>query len=116
MKIEDYDELYRAQGGLCAICGKSEIAMIWASRGRTKVSHLAVDHDHKTGAIRGLLCYRCNIGLGSFRDDPALLRQAARYLTQRRDPAMAVFAADAEAQEVSVADYLRAYGILPVAL
>lgn len=52
----------------CIICGERQ--------GR----QLAVDHDHKTGAVRGALCSRCNLGLGQFRDDPELLRLAALYL------------------------------------
>lgn len=59
-----------AQGGKCAICG-----------GTNPGGHrLAVDHDHTTGAVRGLLCHACNAGIGKLRDDPALLRVAADYL------------------------------------
>ncbi len=43
---------------------------------------LAVDHDHKTGRVRALLCSSCNMALGGFRDDPALCRRAAEYLEQ----------------------------------
>lgn len=62
-------QLLRLQDGRCAICREpaGELA-------------LAADHDHASGAIRGLLCSRCNNGLGSFRDDPELLRTAVEYL------------------------------------
>ena len=43
---------------------------------------LAVDHDHKTGKIRGLLCISCNVGLGHFQDDVELLRSAILYLQE----------------------------------
>ena len=122
MKIEDYDELYRAQGGLCAICGKSEIAMIWASRGRTKVSHLAVDHDHETGAIRGLLCARCNHMLGAAKDKASTLWAAVQYLAaawrlEERpelicDDATALFIADAEDRGISIREYAQYNGII----
>lgn len=64
-----YIAMNQAQGGLCAICG-SECS-----------TRLAVDHDHQTGVVRGLLCRRCNIGIGFFRDRPDLALAAARYLT-----------------------------------
>ena len=55
----------------CVICGSQE--------------KLVVDHDHKTGNIRGLLCNHCNRGLGHFRDDPMLLEFAAQYLYASAD-------------------------------
>lgn len=53
LEVKDYNELLVQQNGLCAICEESP-------KGRK----LAVDHNHKTGQVRGLLCSRCNIGLG----------------------------------------------------
>lgn len=42
-----------------------------------------IDHDHRTGKVRGILCQACNLGLGKFRDDPALIKSAIRYLSVR---------------------------------
>lgn len=67
---EEYDTLLAQQGGVCGICGREP------NRGIS----LHVDHDHATGAVRGLLCFRCNNALGDFDDDPVLLRAAAAYL------------------------------------
>lgn len=69
MSKEQYQELVALQDGRCAICG-----------GPPGERALAVDHDHATGQIRSLLCTRCNIGIGGFRDDPTLLREALAYL------------------------------------
>jgi hypothetical protein len=67
----DYEALYVFQGGRCAIC--------WRATGKSK--KLAVDHDHKTGSVRGLLCSSCNRGvLGHLRDDVLALERAIRYL------------------------------------
>lgn len=69
---DEYEFLLAAQDYRCAIC-----------QGRPRKHTLAVDHDHKTGEIRGLLCSRCNHRLlGSANDDPARLRRAADYLEQ----------------------------------
>jgi hypothetical protein len=65
-----YDALLETQGGACAICLRPE--RVWNS--------LSVDHDHASGAIRGLLCHSCNVSLGHFGDSPDLLRRAAEYL------------------------------------
>lgn len=63
---EQVDALIAQQQGLCAICGEGP------------AEH--VDHDHATGAVRGIRCFRCNAGLGSFRDNPEWLGKAIEYL------------------------------------
>lgn len=67
---EDAAALLEKQGGVCGICGGPPV-------GRSRYH---VDHDHKSGAIRGLLCGKCNTGLGQFNDSPELLHRAAAYL------------------------------------
>jgi len=75
MTLEDHDRLLEQQGGSCAGCGATEF--------NSKSYHLAVDHDHETGEIRGLLCLKCNRILGLAQDDPELLRRLANYLEHR---------------------------------
>ena len=66
---EEFDALCAKQNGKCTLCGELPGKL-----------GLVVDHDHKTGKARGLLCNRCNSGLGFLRDDPTLLRNAANYI------------------------------------
>ena len=74
----DYLSLLEQQDNKCAICGESETAPnTWK---KEQARRLAVDHCHKTGIIRGLLCYRCNVTLGKAEDNPDLLRSMANYL------------------------------------
>lgn len=73
----DYEALHDAQGGVCGICKLPEMFDDPKS-GRPRL--LSVDHCAETGAVRGLLCFRCNRGIGQFRDDAALLTSAAAYL------------------------------------
>jgi hypothetical protein len=68
----DADAMLAAQGGLCAICRAAPA--------------VHVDHDHTTDAVRELLCFNCNGGLGQFKDDPTVLRAAADYVERHRDP------------------------------
>ena len=67
---QDYDELLEQQSGGCAICGRQP----------GKIS-LHVDHDHESGAVRGLLCVGCNNALGQFHDSTDLLARASSYVT-----------------------------------
>jgi hypothetical protein len=75
MTPEDYDVMLVAQGGVCAICGTAERE---CRGGRPK--HFAIDHDHRTGRVRGLLCHLCNRTLGRLKDRPELFEKAAAYL------------------------------------
>lgn len=72
---EEFDRLYAEQKGECGVCSKK----IFDGSGQGRDA-LAVDHDHKTGKIRGLLCAVCNRGLGMFEDSPERLEKAAIYL------------------------------------
>jgi hypothetical protein len=70
--LADYDEMFEAQGGVCAICGKPQ----QSHNGR----RLDVDHDHKTGKVRGLLCNKCNTVIGLIYEDHDILLKAATYI------------------------------------
>lgn len=75
---EDFAALLRKQSGVCAICGQPETRIL-----REKVCSLGVDHDHKTGKIRGLLCFRCNTVIGRVEENVGLLRQMIVYIKER---------------------------------
>lgn len=104
---EDYDALLEAQGGKCAIC-----------RRRPKSKRLAVDHDHKTGAVRGLLCSRCNHDLmGAAWDSAAMAKALLAYL--ETPPATGTWSppedAVASPRAARRADLVPAGGIAPAA-
>lgn len=71
--LEEYNQLKQQQNYKCAICGKNE---------RDVPKGLVVDHDHITGRVRELLCGSCNLGLGHFKDDAALLIKSIEYLSK----------------------------------
>lgn len=75
LTVEDYDTILAHQGGVCAMCRKPP-----------KKLRLAVDHDHKTGLVRGLLCWHCNSALGKFNDDLEQMERGVDYL--RNPPAV----------------------------
>lgn len=71
--IEDYEKMLFLQGGGCAICGSS-------TPNSKRAKRFSIDHCHKTGAVRGLLCMQCNMAVGLLGDDPELCNKAAEYL------------------------------------
>jgi len=73
ISLADYERMFKTQNGLCAICNKPD----------TK-RRLSVDHDHKTGKNRELLCSLCNLTLGHLSDDPELFDRAAAYLRRHQ--------------------------------
>src|SRR5204862_7451311 len=78
--IEQYDAMLEAQGGVCMICKEP----------RPEERTLHVDHDHKTGKIRGLLCFRCNNAIGDLRESFDLAQKAADYLDRDEELAAVV--------------------------
>lgn len=78
MTQDDYDRIYFLEQTLgCAICERT-------TPGVKKGKFLRVDHDHKTGRVRGLLCHFCNVGIGHFQEDTRLLKRAIAYLERDR--------------------------------
>ena len=71
----EYKKMFNSQNGVCAICGLPE-----RSRHKGIIKSLCVDHCHETGKTRGLLCTRCNSGIGFLQDDLDLLASASSYL------------------------------------
>lgn len=72
ISLERYDEILLSQYGACAICGSHP----------QEGARLVVDHDHTTGVVRGLLCRKCNLGIGHLGDSVELLLKAIQYLKQ----------------------------------
>jgi len=75
LTLEDYEKMSDSQGGLCAICCKPETA---TQLGVLK--RLSVDHDHKTGKVRALLCMKCNLAIGYADDNIELMEKAIQYI------------------------------------
>lgn len=75
---QQYDRMFEAQGGVCYVCKQPETRKRpWSKNG--EINPLAVDHDHKTGEARALLCSHCNTCLGKMNEDPERIRALADY-------------------------------------
>lgn len=75
LTVDEYEGFLAAQNGVCGICQQPE------KRERNgKTLPLAVDHDHETGRVRGLLCHRCNTAIGLLNDDADVVRRALLWL------------------------------------
>jgi len=72
MTREEYDAKLSKQDGGCFLCS--------ATKSRRGNKHFCVDHDHKTGLVRALLCHRCNTAIGLFGENVELLKLAIQYL------------------------------------
>lgn len=74
LEWDDYQKMLLSQTGLCKICKSPQ------NNSRADVLH--IDHDHKTGKIRGLLCHKCNSALGYANDNPEILKEMIKYLQE----------------------------------
>ena len=81
LQADEYWKMVEEQKNLCKICNRPETRK-WTKKSdlAQEACRLTIDHDHKTGIVRGLLCHGCNTGLGKFKDDPELLLKAIDYL------------------------------------
>ena len=76
---DEYDEMHRSQDGVCAICGKPE-----EMSNQYGLMRLAVDHNHETGKVRGLLCMKCNRSLGMLGEDIGIMRKMIEYIKEKK--------------------------------
>jgi hypothetical protein len=78
---DQYIQMFESQLGFCAICGEEQQGITKDGNSR----FLCVDHCHKTGKVRQLLCVKCNTGIGQFNDDPSILKKAMAYLNKHKN-------------------------------
>lgn len=81
LSLEEYNKMLESQNGVCAICLKPETSH---SNKKGPIDSLRVDHCHKTGKVRGLLCSECNFGISKFNDSMGLVCSALAYLHKHK--------------------------------
>lgn len=79
---EQYDAMLSSQDGVCAICGNPETTST-NRKNDGSVNRLAVDHNHSTGVVRGLLCFKCNTMLAHVEKNEELITKIVRYLEDK---------------------------------
>lgn len=82
LTYDQFLKMFNDQGGKCAICPTT---LLLHGKGTGRKNSACVDHDHRTGRPRALLCNRCNTAIGMFGDDPAVVDAAAGYLRKHRN-------------------------------
>ena len=80
ISTEEYELIRKKQDGRCKICKDRRERL----KRNGKILSLSIDHDHNTGRVRGLLCYKCNLALGNFEDKVIYLLRAICYLLKHR--------------------------------
>ena len=84
LTLSEEKEIKELYGTDCMICGCA------TSQGSMKRNNLCIDHDHKTGKVRGILCHHCNCALGMFKDETGLLQRAIDYLFSSKERATTI--------------------------
>lgn len=76
--LEKYEKFQKEQQNRCAICNQEETAT-----NQYGIKNLAVDHNHSTGRVRGLLCAKCNMALGLLNEDISIMSKMITYISER---------------------------------
>lgn len=74
ISVDEFEEMKRKQGLLCYLCSKA------IKESGKKADRICIDHDHKTGKVRALLCFKCNVGLAMFDENSEVMVKAAAYV------------------------------------
>jgi len=83
--LEEYNQMNIKQKGRCAICGRPETYSFTPPDGLKRIRALSIDHNHETNEIRGLLCIKCNAGIGNFDENIEYLANAIAYLQKAKE-------------------------------
>lgn len=84
--VDEFNAMAEAQGNVCAICEQPQLKNTGGRYGRS--NRLAIDHNHETDAVRGLLCNPCNTVLGMAEDSIETLEKAIAYLKRHQQPVL----------------------------
>jgi len=84
LTVDEYKGLLEKASNKCEICGNIETRYTAKKINNSDVCRLCIDHDHFNGNVRGILCFKCNIGLGNFNDDSSLVLKAYEYLEKHK--------------------------------